>query len=401
MATAVIDGIRLNNPELLNKLEGINGTLNAAVIIPEEDGVISASDDRNVMVWLKRDSGQYWPSICHTMSAPVTALYFSSQDRKLFCGIETGLISEFELSEDFNKITHKRDYAAHSGRVNGIIYSPNLNWLLSVSRDKYMQWHCCETGRRLGGYQANAWCIALEFDQDSKHIFVGDYGGSIAVLRVKDNNSSLVPVTTLQGHSGSIRCLAWDPDKQLLFSGSFDRTILVWDIGGRKGTVYQLHGHGDKIRALHYVREASKLISVADDGFIVTWKMDVDRVETKEWLESDSCQRCDVPFFWNVKQMWSEKKIGFRQHHCRKCGIAVCAKCSENTSVMPSLGFEFPVRVCNDCYETITDADRQTLATFFDTKCGISSMNYHHGKHLLVTCSNDRSIKVWEIGNKQ
>lgn len=108
----------------------------------------------------------------------------------------------------------------------------------------------------------------------------------------------------------------------------------------------------DKIRALHYVREVNKLISVADDGFIVTWKMDVDRVEvdilavmmhiyiyancldlaycvmdsfktynlflilnskTKEWLESDSCQRCGVPFFWNVKQMWSDRKIGFRQ----------------------------------------------------------------------------------------
>ena len=111
------------------------------------------------------------------------------------------------------------------------------------------------------------------FDEESKHIFVGDYGGSIAVLRVKDDSSSLIPVTTLQGHTGekyfssyellgivsflvtkvtcyrisiigSIRCLAWDPDRQLLFSGSFDRTILVWDIGGRKGTVYQLHGHG-------------------------------------------------------------------------------------------------------------------------------------------------------------
>lgn len=114
--------------------------------------------------------------------------------------------------------------------------------------------------------------MSFRFDEESKHIFVGDYSGSIAVLRVKDDSSSLVPVTTLQGHSGksfssyifvrltmciisndsskvlsfigSIRCLAWDPDRQLLFSGSFDRTILVWDIGGRKGTVYQLHGHG-------------------------------------------------------------------------------------------------------------------------------------------------------------
>lgn len=43
--------------------------------------------------------------------------------------------------------------------------------------------------------------------------------------------------------SGSIRSLRWVPGPQLLFSGSFDNSILVWDVGGRKGTVYELHGH--------------------------------------------------------------------------------------------------------------------------------------------------------------
>jgi hypothetical protein len=33
-------------PELLSKLEGCNDDINAAIIIPGEDGVISGSDDR-------------------------------------------------------------------------------------------------------------------------------------------------------------------------------------------------------------------------------------------------------------------------------------------------------------------------------------------------------------------
>jgi hypothetical protein len=36
-------------------------------------------------------------------------------------------------------------------------------------------------------------------------------------------------------------------------------------------------------------------------------------VKTPEWLDSDSCQKCDQPFFWNFKQMWDSKKIGLRQ----------------------------------------------------------------------------------------
>ena len=30
--------------------------------------------------------------------------------------------------------------------------------------------------------------------------------------------------------------------------GSYDSSIFVWDIAGRKGTVYELHGHRNKVR---------------------------------------------------------------------------------------------------------------------------------------------------------
>ena len=47
----------------------------------------------------------------------------------------------------------------------------------------------------------------------------------------------------LMRSAGSVRCLAWDMDRQLLFSGSFDQSIIVWDIGGKKGTAFELQGH--------------------------------------------------------------------------------------------------------------------------------------------------------------
>ena len=50
-------------------------------------------------------------------------------------------------------------------------------------------------------------------------------------------------VTTLRGHSASIRRLCWDAGKKLLFSAAFDSLIIAWDIGGQKGTAYELQGH--------------------------------------------------------------------------------------------------------------------------------------------------------------
>lgn len=35
--------------------------------------------------------------------------------------------------------------------------------------------------------------------------------------------------------------------------------------------------------------------------------------QTPEWTESDFCQRCSRPFFWNIKAMVDQKTIGLRQ----------------------------------------------------------------------------------------
>jgi WD40 repeat protein len=60
---------------------------------------------------------------------------------------------------------------------------------------------------------------------------------------LKLENSGTTLITTLKGHAGSIRTMAWDSEKQLLFSGSFDHSVIVWDIGGQQGTAYELQGH--------------------------------------------------------------------------------------------------------------------------------------------------------------
>ena len=54
-------------------------------------------------------------------------------------------------------------FSAHQSRVSAVQFSLTQEWVLSAGRDKYFQWHCSETGRRLGGYQAAAWCTSLQY----------------------------------------------------------------------------------------------------------------------------------------------------------------------------------------------------------------------------------------------
>ena len=75
---------------------------------------------RSVRLWLLRDSGQYWPSVCHYMGAAATAIHYRHQSMQLFIGLDNGTVSEFIVSEDFNRMDHARDYHAHQSRVTGI-----------------------------------------------------------------------------------------------------------------------------------------------------------------------------------------------------------------------------------------------------------------------------------------
>jgi hypothetical protein len=48
---------------------------------------------RSVRIWLKRDSGQFWPSICHYMPSGATSVCFTKKVWRVFVGQENGTVS--------------------------------------------------------------------------------------------------------------------------------------------------------------------------------------------------------------------------------------------------------------------------------------------------------------------
>ncbi|KAL5476251.1 hypothetical protein EMCRGX_G026173 [Ephydatia muelleri] len=382
-------------PIVLATLDGHTDKITQALAITGEDAIISASDDRTLRVWVKRDDGTYWPTICQTYQAATSSIAYHHRNHKLFVGLSTGLILEYRLSEDLNRMEPKRSYLAHTNRVTALKYLPDPEWLLSVGRDKTFQWHCAKTGKKLGSYESAAWCLSIEYDAKTSNAFVADYSGQIIVLQLKEDGFQ--HLTSLRGHQSSVRTLCYDEERRILFSGGFDQIIVVWDIGSQKGTAYELTGHRDRLRSLVYHAQTRRLISTSDDGVMGIWNMDIERQETAEWGAGSSCEKCGHPFFWNVKDMWSKKSVGLRQHHCRKCGRALCHKCSEQQSTYPPMGFEIPVRMCNDCKRQITTDDQQPLANLLELKTVITGMDLDKERGILVTVCEEKTIKIFDV----
>lgn len=67
------------------------------------------------------------------------------------------------MESDYNRMTSMREYIAHQGRVTGVIFSLTSEWILSIGRDKFFQYHSTETGQRIGMFQTEAWYTALQY----------------------------------------------------------------------------------------------------------------------------------------------------------------------------------------------------------------------------------------------
>lgn len=104
--------------------------------------------------------------------------------------------------------------------------------------------------------------------------------------------------------------------------------VFVWDVGGKRGTIYELQGHklvflflisrlvyiffifSNKVSSLAYANHTQQLISGGEDSVVVLWEMNAMRKEVPGWVESNSCQLCQRPFFWNFRAMMDQRQIG-------------------------------------------------------------------------------------------
>uniref|UniRef100_A0AC35GKB2 FYVE-type domain-containing protein n=1 Tax=Panagrolaimus sp. PS1159 TaxID=55785 RepID=A0AC35GKB2_9BILA len=386
-------------PEFISKIENQIARINALYLLQREEGLITISEDRAIRVLLKRDSGQFWPSIVEFLTSIPLSLYYDEDTLSLLVGMINGTVYEYTIAADFNSIQQKRHWEAHTMGVTGVVSSNSARMIFSCSKDKTIVWHCADTSVKIGSYTIESQCTTIKFDPESKICFVGDYNGSIFVLRIVGNSGQ--QISKLSAHTAAITSLAWDSKRGILYSGSADTLVIGWDIAGQKGNCYELNGHDSKISALVIAENPARLFSVDESGHLVCWDLKAKRIMAPGWHDHDRCELCDVPFFWNVKLCWERKCVGVRRHHCRTCGHSVCGNCCNHWTTFPAMGFEKKTRICNTCHSKMQQYPDQFDLTPLAVQCelnkGIATMYLHEDTGKLAAVSFDRSIMLWDV----
>ena len=76
----------------------------------------------------------------------------------------------------------------------------------------------------------------------------------------------------LTGHTKSVKSLCVNPDDKLLFSGSADETIRVWDILSSTCLIV-LDEHSDSIFSVCISTDGKLLFSGSADGYVKIWEI--------------------------------------------------------------------------------------------------------------------------------
>lgn len=159
----------------------------------------------------------------------------------------------------------------HDGKIYDICLSPDETMLYTASGDRTVKIIDLQNGgvKTLPPVQKGA-VSSLVNAKNGKKLVCGSFDNTIVVWDVEKNIH--VPFACAC-HDKPVRSLALSHDEKMLFSASYDTTIGVYDFQKRR-FLYRLTGHTKKVnRVIVHPTRDDRIFSSSDDGTVREWEI--------------------------------------------------------------------------------------------------------------------------------
>ena len=165
---------------------------------------------------------------------------------------------------------HTDTLTGHTHSVQKIAFKDNETLISGGYDDTLRAWNVT-TGTQRWEKDVGNPVFAVALPSHNPHFIA--YGGQPNYnirMRYSDDGDWRGEVS---GHTSGINSLAFKPNSYLLASGSYDKTIRIWDVEDRDNLrhVRTLRGHTDYVISVAWSPDGSTLASASDDGTVRLW----------------------------------------------------------------------------------------------------------------------------------
>lgn len=266
-ATASLDATikvwRMDNGELVCKLQGHGGDVESVRFSPDSAYIVSSSVDFTAMVWDVANCKQVSRLVGH--SAPVRQAVFTPDGAQVITGSSDNTLKVW----DWREARPLHTLEGHTAAVAALDISPDGRQLLSGARDgKLLLWDVATRTvlRTLEGHSTAI--TAIDISTDGKRAVSGSGDGTLLLWRLEDGTL----LTRLINTTPDVRAAVFTPDDALVIGGGADGSVQLWSTTTGL-EIDRLRGHRGGILSAALAPNGRMLVTGSVDNTARVWQV--------------------------------------------------------------------------------------------------------------------------------
>lgn len=335
---------------------------------------------------------------------PINDLYLSKNMRMLFSAGFDGCILQwdFDLKSvvySFEESKEKNIKEDIENVVYSIQFSADDKFLFAAKNETVLIWEIHSKkliGKLEGGHDGQIFSIALI--PNTNKIFSGGFDKKIVLW----NYETCEKLRIFEEHQDSIRKLKITPDSEKMISGSDDGTLIFWDIHTLSTLPFQEPiSHKKKgVRSLEISPDSKKVFSGGVDHLIMMW--DISSGGNLGCFDNQS-----TPYVLTINKKgdilisggW-DKIIRFWDIATKNL-IQVLEGHTDTVRALILLGNEGFISASSDKSIRIWDFSQDSEKKFLQNHSGpIRALSLSSDEKFLVSVSDDRTMKLWDLSQR-
>ena len=245
---------------------------------------------------------------------------------------------------------------------------------------------------------------AIAVSADGKTAVCGSFDKTVMVWDLDHDTDA--PEKVLKGHTGWITAVAISADGKMIVSGSEDKTVMVWNpTNDSEKPERILHGHASAVRSVAISADGKTIISGSDDETVIVWNPANDSEKPERILHGHASAVRSVAIsadgktvlsgsndkmirVWNLDCLIDAPVKVLNEHHLWLYGITLSADGKKALSCSNDEN----VMVWN-----LENDSGEPERILHGHTAGVNSVAISADGKIAVSGSNDKTVMVWDL----